>query len=164
MLFRSVRIVGDGSCTKNLVPVDWSAQQLWDAIETDGVSGRTYHMTNPTPPTMSFIVRWLNALFAERGVRVEMLPSLDDADAMMKRATKPFEGYLLEEPVFDRANMDRATRHGGVCPDFTLDFMTMLYDYAKSQQWRSIFDARRGETRAASRRVSTSRATVHATP
>jgi len=147
---RCVRIVGDASCTKNLVPVDWSAQQLWDAIEADGDSGATYHMTNPKPPTMSFIVRWLNEMFADRGVHVEMLPALNDSDALMKRATKPFEGYLLEEPVFDRANMDRATRHGIPCPEFTTAFMTKLIQYAKSQQWRSVFDVRRKGQRAPS--------------
>jgi thioester reductase-like protein len=138
-----VRIAGDDSCTKNLIPVDWSANQLWDAIETEGANAATHHLTNPTPPTMSFIVRWLNELFADRGVSIQMLPTLDDADGLIKRATKPFEGYLLEEPVFDRANMDRATSHGAPCPEVTAEFMTKLYRYAKSQQWRSIFDIRR---------------------
>ncbi len=140
---KCVRIVGDGACTKNLVPVDWSAQQLWDAIEAEGASNATYHMTNPNPPTMSFIVAWLNELFAEHGVRVEMRPALDDGDGLMKRATKPFEGYLLDEPIFDRTNMDRATRHGAACPEFTAAFMTKLFRYAKAQRWRSVFDVRR---------------------
>jgi len=140
---KCVRIAGDASCTKNLIPVDWSARQLWDAIETEGANGATHHLTNPTPPTMSFIVEWLNELFADRGVSIQMLPALDDADGHIKRATKPFEGYLLEEPIFDRENMDRATRHGAPCPEFTAEFMTKLYHYAKSQQWRSIFDTRR---------------------
>ncbi len=140
---KCVRIVGDGACTKNLVPVDWSAQQLWDAIETEGPSNATYHMTNPNPPTMSFIVSWLNELFAESRVRVEMRSALDDSDGLMKRATKPFEGYLTEEPVFDRTNMDRATRLSAQCPEITPSFMTELFHYAKAQQWRSVFDVRK---------------------
>lgn len=140
-----VRIAGDGACTKNLVPVDWAASQLWGAIEAEGPSCATYHLTNPAPPTMSFIVEWLNELFDDKGVRVEMLPVLDESDGLMQRATKPFEGYLLEEPVFDRTNMDRATGYGTPCPEFTAEFMTALFRYAQSQQWRSVLDARRRE-------------------
>jgi len=61
----------------------------------------------------------------------------------MHRATKHFEGYVLDAPVFDRTNMDRATRQGTPCPEITAEFMTALFEYGKSQQWRSVFDPRR---------------------
>ena len=139
------RLFGDPACTINLVPVDWSANQLWDGIETEGASGKSYHMTNHAPPTMEFIVEWLNSLLDDSGVRIELSPDIEEQDAVIRRATKHFEGYVLDEPVFDRKNMDRATPAGGECPEIDSEFLASLFRYGKSQGWRNIFDVRRRE-------------------
>ncbi len=137
------RLFGDPACTINLVPVDWSANQLWDGIETEGASGKSYHMTNHAPPTMEFIVEWLNSLLGDSGVRIELSPDIEEQDAVIRRATKHFEGYVLDEPVFDRKNMNRATPTGGECPEIDTEFLASLFSYGKSQGWRNIFDVRR---------------------
>jgi 2-alkyl-3-oxoalkanoate reductase len=145
-----VCILGDPGCSKNLIPVDWAAAQLLDAIETDGASGKTYHITHPQPTNMGAIAAWLNELFADSGVRIELTASMEDLDGIMQRATKMLKGYVMHEPTFDRTHIDGATRHGAECPPITNAYLTTLYRYAKSRDWKSVFDRLRSDDAVAS--------------
>jgi thioester reductase-like protein len=135
-----LRILGIPSCTKNLIPVDWAAAQLMDTMEADGASGKTYHLTHPAPTDMAFIAAWLNELFADSGVHIELTESIEELDGIMRRATKTLQGYVMQEPAFDRTHIDGATGNGGECPPITKDYLTTLYRYAKSRDWKSVFD------------------------
>jgi hypothetical protein len=47
--------------------------------------------------------------------------------------------YLLDEPIFDRTNTERAL--GGVlpCPRLDADFFDQMLAYARAQQWIGAF-------------------------
>jgi thioester reductase-like protein len=134
------------TCTKNLAPVDWTAEAMWGIIEAEGASGHTYHLTNPDPPSHEYLAEWGNGILSELGMRIECAPQKAAEGGTFKRAMRGryehFEGYLVSEPDFDRTNTDRAL--GDSLPFPTIDHvhLTRMYLYAREQRWRSIFGKR----------------------
>jgi len=132
-------------CTKNLTPVDWTAQAMWRIIEKEGPSGETYHLTNPSPPTHRELVKWGNRLLADIDMRIEFGDEEDGGatfQRQMRGKFESFEGYLNHEPVYDRANTERALE--GRLPFPTLDhgYLDRMFYYARENRWRSIFGKR----------------------
>ena len=154
---RSGRLLKDGyfrvalhpGCTKNLVPVDWAAAALWRIIEHDGPCGKTYHLTHPEPVLQQSLLEWANTRLNGHEVQVKFVKEITQDHSTLERMAKVclrhYEPYLTTEPYFDRTNTDRALNGSLPFPATDHAFFDMLYDYARENEWQSIFAAG-GET------------------
>lgn len=136
-----VRIPANGFGTKNLAPVDWTAEALWHIIDAEGPSGKTYHLTNPEPPTQGGILEWANRILEEVSFEpcMSLGKDLTRAESLIRAALRNYSGYLHEEPVFDRTNTDRALGGKLPFPVFGPDFCGTLIEYARKHNWRGIY-------------------------
>jgi thioester reductase-like protein len=146
---RDLQLAGNPLATKNMVPVDWTAKALWHIIKTEGPQQRTYHLTNPDPPSHHFLLDWANALLQSRDTRIEMVDELAQEATRFggknSSGLRQYFTYLEAEPRFDRTNTDRALGSSLPFPEMGADFFSTILEYARSQSWRSIFRARNGK-------------------
>lgn len=133
-------------CTKNLAPVDWSAAAMWKIIDNDGAQGKTYHLTNPNPPSHEELVAWGNNILQAADIEIQFAQDYCQDATSFKQAMRGkyehFEGYLDYEPTFDRTNTDAALAGELPFPEFTPEGLNNLLIYARENRWRSIFGKR----------------------
>jgi thioester reductase-like protein len=138
-----LRVRGNPLATKNLVPVDWVSKALWTIIETDGASGNTYHLTNPTPSTQQRLLEWANQWMSVSKVSLEYVSRLEGDVSPLEQAAnvsfRLYRSYLQYEPVFDRTNTDRALNGSLEFPKLGQDFYQQLLDFARAERWRGVF-------------------------
>lgn len=137
--------VPDG--TKNLIPVDWTSQALWTIIDREGPSGKVYHLTNPRPVTHGMILEWANQLLRPANIRVEFVNELrgklTSLESILSSRLQNYSPYLLDEPQFDRTNTERALNGSLPFPHIDARQFDTLIEFARAQQWRSLFSLRR---------------------
>lgn len=140
---RRLRVIASPDTTKNLVPVDWIGRALWHIVETDGPSGRTYHLTNPNPVDQTELQAWANRYLEPNGVRLDFTDRLEsDAHPFEQAANASFRlyrPYLMQEPVFDRTNTDRALDGALPFPAIGPAFYARLLHFARQQEWEGVF-------------------------
>jgi nucleoside-diphosphate-sugar epimerase len=141
----AIRLPLNGECTKNLIPVDWCARAMLEIIETDGPSGLTYHLTNPSPAKQGDLVAFANTLLASRGIQIALDEGLheDTATPVEKITTYLLEHYgeyLGQEPQFDRSNAARVLDASVPFPEMGEAFYLQLLEYARSQEWQNLMD------------------------
>jgi thioester reductase-like protein len=137
-----IRLQLDPACTKNLVPVDWTAAALWRIIEKEGPSGQVYNLTHPAPLAVGHLLEWANAKVAELGVTFESGDHGGEGTLLERMAQlqlRHYNPYLKYEPAFDRSNTDKALDGSLPFPEMDANFLDMLFHFASSQGWRNIF-------------------------
>ena len=149
---RVYQLRANPTCTKNLAPVDWSAAAMWKIIDNDGAKGKTYHLTNPNPPTHQDLVNWGNNLLQAADIEIQFAEDYCQSATSFQQALRGkyehFEGYLDYEPTFDRTNTDAALNGELPFPEFTSEGLNNLLIYARDNRWRSIF-GKRGQSNKA---------------
>ncbi|MBX3176648.1 MAG: SDR family oxidoreductase [Candidatus Hydrogenedentes bacterium] len=139
----SLRLQGNPESTLNLIPVDWVADALWRIVEREGASGQTYHLTNPNPCKLRELNDWATRTLNPSGCQMGFQPRLDGeitrAEQVANASLSLYRYYLQDEPVFDRANTDRALAGSLPCPHLDGDFFDMLLAYARQQEWVGAF-------------------------
>lgn len=139
----SLRIQGNPNATLNLVPVDWVARALWKIVETEGASGRTYHLTHPAPPSQRGIAAWASGVLRESDGTLSFQSRLEGSIGRHERAANEamcrYRAYLAAEPVFDRTNTERALGGALPVPRMGPAFFDALLAYAREQQWTGVF-------------------------
>jgi len=142
----TVRMMASEQGTKNLIPVDWTAQAVWHIIEREGCSGLAYHLTNPNPIAHAEMRAWANNILRRNRLRIRLTSELDgdvsSLESLLEARLSNYRPYLVGEPQFDRANTDRAL--DGVLPFPRIDtaYFDMLVAFARAERWRSQFDRR----------------------
>jgi len=142
-----LRALTHGETTKNIVPVDWVAHALWCAIENEGASGQTYHLTNPNPVSHGYLVEWIQKYLRANGVpiEIELVDAIEDGrtpvEQLVANALQLFERYLASEAYYDRTNIERATKDQAPFPEIDVAFLDTLLDYAVTRRWKSVFAA-----------------------
>ena len=125
--------------TKNMIPVDYFAGAAWHIITR--ASPGCYHLTNPRPHTIRLLGEIIGELFGGRRHRLCGPSDLAErAQTPLERAingaTADYDGYMAGEPVFDRANTDRALAGPGIdVPQMGADYFRRLLDYGRSVNW-----------------------------
>lgn len=146
----TVRVETSFDGTKNLIPVDWTARALWTIIENEGPSGEVYHLTNPQPIGHETVQALVNYMLAPRGIQVDMVDELDDTasslERMFSQSLANYKPYMGSEPVFDRANTDRALRGAEPFPELDAAYFAKLLAFAQENNWRSLFEARKSRS------------------
>jgi len=139
----SLRLQGNPESTLNLIPVDWVAEALWTIVEREGASARTYHLTNPNPCKLRELNHWATRTLSPMGSQMGFQPKLDGditrAEQVANASLALYRHYLLDEPIFDRTNTDRALGGTLPCPRLDADFFDRLLGYARAQQWIGAF-------------------------
>ncbi|MEN6426843.1 MAG: hydroxysteroid dehydrogenase-like protein 2 [Phycisphaerales bacterium] len=136
---REFRVVANPTASKNLVPADYVARAAWHIIRV-GPPG-TYHITNPRPVSLSALRDILVELFAIPGARLVSEEEFgrrkpDRFEVMYRKAAAQYAPYLAAEPVFDRANTDRALRGASLMlPQMDTAFFRTLLEYARQARW-----------------------------
>jgi len=144
-LSERVRVMADPEANLNIVPVDWTASALWDLVEREGASGKTYHLANPLPPTMQTLSEWAKSRLNQHGAEIVFLASLDPADLSpteqyIHSLSSMFLQYISRsEPRFDRTNTDAGLDGSAPFPAVDGAYFDTLLDYARARQWESAF-------------------------
>ena len=138
-----LRLQGNPTSTLNLTPVDWVAKALWMIIDREGASGEAYHLTNPNPCMQEELNGWATRTLQHMGSQMGFQSRLDGditrAEQVANASLTLYRAYLQDEPIFDRANTDRALGGDLPCPKLDDAFFDMLLGYAREQQWVGAF-------------------------
>ena len=146
------RMVANSKVTKNLVPVDWVAKALWHIVEKEPTAGEAYYLTNPAPPSHEQLRAWANTYIARNDTHLEFTPKLEGKLTALERfansSLKLYAPYLQHEPNFVWRNTARALN--GTMPFPAMDdaFYSRLIQFARAQDWQSIFAQRDAEQTA----------------
>jgi nucleoside-diphosphate-sugar epimerase len=136
----SIRLEGCADTLSNLVPVDWAAKALWEIVEHDGTSGRTYHLTNPRHNSLEEIRTWANKRLATVGASLsfvdELIGKLSFMEAFAVRALKHYLPYTKHQLRFDASNTLRITRDRLPFPKLDDLFYDRVFEYARHQRWK----------------------------
>lgn len=139
----NLRLQGNPESTLNLIPVDWVAEALWRIVDRDGPSGKTYHLTNPSPCKQRELNEWatrtLRAVGSQLGFQTRLSGDITRAEQVANASLTLYRAYLQDEPVFDRSNTDRALGADLPCPRLDGAFFDMLLAYARQQEWVGAF-------------------------
>jgi len=102
------RIPGDPQTTKNFVSVDYVANSMSMLIEKSQAWGKSFHLTHPYPLKLKALegyvqkaLGWLEITLCSK----EEINDLSPLEQRFFRATKIYEKYFWEEPVFDQSNL-----------------------------------------------------------
>ncbi|MBI5093669.1 MAG: SDR family oxidoreductase [Candidatus Hydrogenedentes bacterium] len=144
--WRRIRILASPDATKNLVPVDWTAQALWAIAENEGPSGQTYHLTSPNPSVLQDVVEWANAWLEPCRVRVELVEQYEERASALERlinaSLRYYRPYTRGETLFDRTNTDRALGDSFSFPSMDHAHLDRMLQFARQQSWQGIFGCR----------------------
>lgn len=139
----SLRLQGNPESTLNLIPVDWVAEALWTIVDREGASGKTYHLTNPNPCTLGELNQWatrtLSGIGSQMGFQLKLDGEITRAEQVANASLALYRHYLLDEPIFDRANTDRVLGDDLPCPRLDADFFDMMLAYAREKEWIGAF-------------------------
>ena len=106
-----IRVCGDALASKNIIPVDWTAQAILTIAESENGNGQIYHLTNPAPITHGALHKWAESYLKQFSVELQFVSRLGkDATRLelaIDRVLRPYRSYLFGEPTFDRTKTDR---------------------------------------------------------
>ena len=139
----SLRLQGNPESTLNLTPVDWVAEALWMIVDREGASGQTYHLTNPNPCKQQELNDWATRTLEHVGSQMGFQSRLDGDVTRAEQAANAsltlYRSYLLDEPIFDRTNTDRALGGDLPCPRVDADLLDRMLAYAREKKWVGAF-------------------------
>ena len=140
------RMVANPHGTKNLVPVDWVAKALWHIVEHEEPRGDAYYLTNPAPPTHEELRAWANKFIANNDTHLAFMPRLEGKVSTLERfahsSLKLYAPYMEGEPNFVWRNTARALNGAVPFPTMDAPFYSRLIQFARMQEWQSIFTRR----------------------
>ena len=136
-----LRIPGDKYSTVNLVPVDYAARAI-AAISMQAESiNKTFHIVNPSPPTLGELAVWLMAATGNHRIKVvplhefKMQPHTLEEQLFLRR-TAIFQPYMFGEACFDSTNTRNLLSGTGIeCPIITDDLICKFNEYAVDMNW-----------------------------
>ncbi len=123
----------------NVIPVDYVAKAAISIIEDPAYHNGIVHLTHPAPPTHE----WTHNLICDRfnlgGINFagEGAPFTQPRNAIERMVWRQMQAILFHfsnNPIFDRANTDRATRDLPV-PEISEELVHKLVDYAIEKDW-----------------------------
>ncbi len=140
-----LRVVFPPNCTKNIVPVDWTANAFMKIMEREGASNNVYHLTHPNPVTHEMLIEWANTRLNPHGIVLESVEELGRDSTIVERlgnvSLLHYRPYLSDEPIFDRCNTDRALNGSAPFPETGHKFFDLLYEYAREHGWQDIYSS-----------------------
>ncbi len=136
-----LRISAISRKTLNIVPVDYVVSAMISAFEQPGPDGKTYHLVNPSPPTLEKLNAALSSILNITGL------TLTEPEDFETQPMTEWERFFIEsiqevgpyltgkEPAFDDSNT-RAVLTGTQvrCPEMTGESIATLVSYYISRK------------------------------
>lgn len=136
-----LEIPGDKYSTINLVPVDYVAGAIVAISMRRESINKTFHVVNPSPPTLGELAVWMMAATGFYGIKIEPIYKFQSCkqtlrEKMFLQRIDAFLPYLLGEPRFDVSNTRDLLRGAGIeCSMITGDFINRCMQYAIEVDW-----------------------------
>ena len=136
-----LEIPGDKYSTINLVPVDYVAGAIVAISMRRESINKTFHIVNPSPPTLGELAVWMMAATGFYGIKIEPIYKFQSCkqtlrEKMFLQRIDAFLPYLLGEPRFDASNTRDLLRGTGIeCSMITGDFINRCIQYAIEVDW-----------------------------
>jgi hypothetical protein len=135
--FQSLRLSGREH--KNIVFVDWLAEQISHVVQNSVHWGRRYHWTTPSPVTAACLFHSiLEAISISRPEWEAMgrwMPRLD-IDSAVDTHLDVYREYLRDDPTFDRSNAQAVEKYPP--PPMKQEDLVQLFAYAIRRQVQSF--------------------------
>ena len=128
------RLRMSGNERRNLVTVDWVADAIVYLMTHPELHNQTYHLTPEAPITSRQVIKALTDYFQFEGVECVgdqdvAVSDQTDVERMFYDFASTFEAYWDDEPVYDRANTNRALNDVLPTPVIDEDCLRRLIDY-----------------------------------
>jgi len=137
----SLEIPGDKYGTINLVPVDYVASAIIAISMRRESINKTFHIVNPSPPTLGELAAWMMTATGFYGIRIAPVFTFQthkqtlQEKAFLQRMGA-FLPYLYGELCFDSSNTRDFLRGTGIeCSMITGDHINMCMQYAMEVDW-----------------------------
>lgn len=139
-----VRILGNAETTINLVPVDYVINTIMSIFLDRNRSRTTFHIVNPYPPTLSFILESIIDTIKVTGptivgtneLQAEGMTSLEK---MISKKLDVYNLYMHNEPYFQSKNtMEILNDFCITCPKITKQIISMFVNYLISNNGTNI--------------------------
>lgn len=107
---RELNLSGDER--KNIVPVDWVSAAIVKIAAQDRCRGRTYHITNPNPPTSDELATAISNVVSRRMASEHgshaTVASVDGVAQDFRKHMDVYRAYFRDHPEFDTHNLNEA--------------------------------------------------------
>lgn len=115
--FESIRLIGSGTGTSNLVPVDYVADVLLAAIE-HAKAGTIYNVTNDNPPRNELMLDYMKESLSFPHLTITETPSssLSSVEQSFNEMVKVFNPYLNRNIIFHDENTKQLLKDAGFSP------------------------------------------------
>ncbi len=136
------RIPGSAHTTVNLVPIDYVINAIMSIFFDRNRSGKTFHIINPNPPSLSHILEIIMEVLQVTGLkfigydkikREEMSP----LERIIWKRLEKYGGYMHNATYFQSKNALSILNDFCVtCPKMTKSLMSTLINFAVQNEWR----------------------------
>ncbi|MBL7132120.1 MAG: SDR family oxidoreductase [Candidatus Omnitrophica bacterium] len=137
-----LRVAGIANKTLNLVPVNYIVDVIDRIHRKDNALIKTYHITNPNPPTIGLIQQLVCKALGISGVKVvspnEFLDNPMNAwEKFFAEGIRVYRPYLeKEEPIFSSKNTQEVLNGTFIkCPYITARLMSRLISFCIDSRW-----------------------------
>lgn len=139
-----LRIPANAGKTLNIVPIDYTVDVVLKILKLQSASGKTYHVVNPNPPTIGYVLKIIFDLFNTSGIKM-----VTPDEFKLKPAT-PWEEFFYEtirsfgfdpylhgkEPIFSVKNTQKNLNRIQIkCPKITKKLIQKLIYYCLKSNW-----------------------------
>lgn len=134
--FRLLGLRGDEG--KNLVPVDWLSAAIVHLVTHPEHHGQTYHMTNPVPVTVKLIQEVVQEAIetysSRRFTGTLSEEQIEAYEELFRQYMEIYRSHWRDDPLFDRANTDRALPHLP-CPVIEREMLMRIASYPVKEKF-----------------------------
>lgn len=137
----SMRMPGDRDATINLVPIDYVTRAIVAISRQEQGRNRTFHIVNPSPPTLGELAEWMTCATGIHRIRVVPMSEFQIQPHTVKekiflKGTETFQPYMSGEPYFDSTNTKTFLSGTAIeCPLITQELISHFVQYALDTHW-----------------------------
>ena len=142
VLYLPLRVHGLISKTLNLVPIDYIVDVIIRIFKKEESHNKTYHLINPSPPTIGYIQRSVNMSLKIDGVRIVepkefQTKPMTPWESFFSKSIKNYAPYLeREEPMFSADNTQYILNGTSIrCPFISAGLISKLIFYCIHANW-----------------------------
>jgi len=124
------------------VPIDYVVDVIITVFKKKEAHHKTYHIINPSPPTIGYIQRSVNAILRVKGVRMVeskefQVDPMTSWERFFSKGIKNYAPYLeKQEPIFSANNTQDILNGSSIrCPFITTGLISKLISYCINTNW-----------------------------
>lgn len=142
ILYIPLRVLGISNKTFNIVPIDYVVEVISEVFKKEDNYNKTYHITNPSPPTLGHIKRLICDYFNMRGPKIVdplefQANPMNQYEEFFAKSIRNFSPYLQkEEAIFSDTNTQEALNGTNIkFPYVTKNLVSKLIFYCLESNW-----------------------------